>query len=67
MDDSVQQVLDNIVRNRNGKNLLYQCRPVIRTRPVVSQHITDFNNKTVGDILNKRKLHTQMLNSVLRP
>ena len=67
MNDSVKQVLDNIVLDRNGKKLLHQCHPVIRTHPAVSQHITDFNRTTVGDITNRRKLRLAMINSVLRP
>jgi hypothetical protein len=67
MIDSIKQVLDNIVLNHNGRELIHQCHPVIRTRPAVSQHIADFNRITVGDITNKRKQRLAMINSVLRP
>jgi len=65
MQDSTQQVIANVVRNRNGKNLLYQCRPAITSRRAVSQHISDFNNQTIGDILQQRQKRKQMIFTVL--
>ena len=64
-DDSVNRVLANVVKNQNGKDLLYQCHSKITNRRVVSQHVVNDNRLTVGDILNKRKQRLQMIYSVL--
>jgi len=64
--DSVNKVLDNVVRDCNGKNLLYQCRPAIRNCPAKTQNRQVFDNLTVGDVLQRLKHTKQLLYMVLR-
>jgi len=65
MNDSVTQVIANVVRNRNGRNLLYQCRPAITSRRAVSQHILNHHFLTIQDILQQRQKRKQMIFTVL--
>lgn len=62
--DSVVQVLDNVVRNKNGRKLLYQCHPTIKNRRATSQHILNHNNLTIQDMLQRLKKNSQMFNIV---
>ena len=62
--DSVVQVLDNVVKNKNGKNLLYQCCPKIRFNHPTSQHILKHNNLSVQDVLQKLRKTVMMINTV---
>lgn len=65
MKDSVNSVLANIVRNPNGKNLLYQCRPTIYHNRAKSISRAVFDNITVNDVLQRQRTRKQMLNTVL--
>lgn len=62
--DSVVQVLDNVVRNKNGRKLLYQCRPAIKNRRATSQHILNHNNLTIHDVLQKLRKTVMMVHTV---
>lgn len=65
MDDSVNRVLGNIVRNRSGKLLFYKCHPTIFHRRATSLNIQNFNNNTVGDVLQRLRTNKQMIFTVL--
>lgn len=65
MQDSVNSVLANIVRNQNGKNLLYQCRPTISHSRAKSISRTVFDNLTINDVLQRQRTRKQMINTVL--
>jgi hypothetical protein len=63
--DSAIKVVENTVRDENGKVLLKKCHPTISHIRAESRHITVFNQLTVGDVLQRLKYRKMLLNSVL--
>jgi hypothetical protein len=63
--DSVTKVIENVVRNDNGKDLLYQCHPAIHDRRAQTVIKQNHDNLTVGDILQRLRKTKQMTHMVL--
>ena len=63
--DSVIKVLDNTIRLANGRVVLSQAHPTIFHRSAKSISRTNFDNLTVGDVLQRLRKTKQMAHMVL--
>lgn len=52
------------VRLQNGRWLFRCCRPKLRTEVTITQNRTEFNRKTIGDVLCRLKKNRDILSIV---
>lgn len=64
--DSVKKVITRaVIKDDIGRLKVRQCHPKITNERVRSQHIIAFQNKTIGDILQKRLMQQRLASLVL--
>lgn len=64
-DSHTQQAIDKaVIRNDTGNLVIYQCHGKLTTKSVLTDARKAFNNKTVGDLLNRQKMRMDILRIV---
>lgn len=60
-EDSVSAVIRTaVIRDETGNLRIRQCHPKVSTDKARSRAVITFNDKTVGDILNKLRFNSSL-------